>query len=402
MASENITTIRWGLIATGDIARLFAKDLLIDPKTRGTHDIRHAITAVASSSSKESADKFISSHIAPTQSGDIICKAYGSYEDVVRDADVDIVYIASPHSHHFQNCMLALENGKPTLCEKPLTVNANQAKVLYETAKRKNLFLMEAVWTRFFPLSCAVRKYIRDGLIGDVLRVYVDNSTGVDVSKLGASHRYLDKGLVGGALLDIGVYPLTWVFQTMYHTRDKSQRQKPSRVFGILAYEEASGTDQMVSAVVEFPASASEGQRAAHGIMATSMVLANDPDHTRSARATVRIQGLKGEIQVHGPVHRPEWVKTIPKLKLEGPNPPSWEAREIHFDIPAGGHGMFWEADEAARCLRDGNIESSVIPWEQSIAIIEVVDEIRRQADYTFPEEIESTQYPLRLKSRPK
>lgn len=289
-----------------------------------------------------------------------------------------------------------------TLCEKPLTVNAKQAKLLYETARQRNMFLMEAVWTRYFPLSCAVRKYIQDGVIGEVMRVYVDNSTGVDISKLGATHRYLDKDLAGGALLDIGVYPLTWVFQTMYHTREQSLREKPSRVVGMLAYEEESGTDQMVSAMVEFPGSAPSGKRSAHGIMATSMLLRNDPDNTRRAGANVRIQGTKGEIQVHGPVHRPEWVQIIPKLPLEGPNPSSWESREIHFDIPAGGHGMFWEADEVARCLRDGQIESSTIPWEESVAIMEVVDEIREQAGYKFPDDIESTQYPLHLKRKSK
>lgn len=286
--------------------------------------------------------------------------------------------------------MLALANSKPILCEKPLTVNSEQAKVLYETARQKNVFLMEAVWTRFFPLSTAVRQYIQDGLIGEVLRVYVDNSTGVDISKLSSTHRYLDKDLAGGALLDIGIYPLIWVFQTLYHTREKHQRQKPNRVVSLLTYEKASGTDQMASVVVEFPSSTPAGTSAAHGIMATSMILSNDADEKQSAGATVRIQGLKGEIQVHGPVHRPESVKIIRK----------GESRMVHFDIPAGGHGMYWEADEVGRCIRDRKLESNVIPWDESVAIMEVVDEIRAQGDYSYPEQIESTLYPLSLKKK--
>jgi predicted dehydrogenase len=357
---------------------------------------------VASSTSITSAERFISHHIATTQDSNVTCKAYGSYEDLVQDPDVDVVYISSPHSHHFQNCMLALEHGKPILCEKPLTVNSKQARVLYDEAKKRNLFLMEAVWTRFFPLSTAVRQCIQDGAIGEVLRVYVDNSTGVDVSKLPPTHRYLDKGLAGGALLDIGIYPLIWVFQTMYHTRPLQQRQRPSRVVGMLAYEPNSGTDQMVSAMLEFPASPPNGTNdAAHGIMATSMVLANDPDQTRSSGATVRIQGLKGEIQVHGPVHRPEWIKIIMKTNEDdAATVQSHETKEIRFDIPAGGHGMFWEADEVSRCLRDGKLESSVIPWDESVLILSVVDEIREQAGYTLPADIESTQYPLKLKGK--
>lgn len=285
--------------------------------------------------------------------------------------------------------MLALENNKPILCEKPLTVNAAQARVLYETAQMKNLFLMEAVWTRFFPLSVALRQYIRDGLIGEVLRVYVDNSTGVDISTLGPTHRYLDKGLAGGALLDIGVYPLTWVFQTLYHTRERNERQKPEKVVSLLTFEPNSGTDQMSSIIAQFKSTPS-GSAVAHGIMTTSMTLSNDSDGKGSTGATVRVQGLDGEIQVHGPVHRPESLRIIKK----------GEYRQVHFEIPAGGHGMYWEADEAGRCIRDGKLESSTIPWEESMAVMEVVDEVRAQADYSYPEQIESTQYPLSLSKK--
>jgi predicted dehydrogenase len=295
--------------------------------------------------------------------------------------------------------MLALKHEKRMFCEKPLTVNAEQARVLYAIAEN-NIFLMEAVWTRYFPLSQAVRKYIQHDVIGEVLRVYVDNSTGADVAKLGPTHRYLSKDLAGGALLDIGIYPLTWIFQMLYHTREKSERQKPSRVIGILAYKENSGTDQMISEILKFPVSAPSGTMTAHAIMTTSMLLANDPDHTRSVGSCICIQGTKGEIQVHGPVYRPEWVRIIQKLPLEGPNPPTWESKDVYFDIHAGGNGMFWEADEAALCIRGGRFYSDIIPWEESIAIMEVVDQIRRHADYKFPEEIESTVYPIHLKGR--
>ena len=156
--------------ATGGIARTFTKDLLIDPKSRGVNDLVHRVAAVASSSSVDSAKRFISDVVTPTQS-ETNCSAYGSYEELVKDPEVQIVYVASPHSHHFQNCMLCLTNGKPVLCEKALTVNAEQAKILYRTAKEKNLFLMEAVWTRYFPLSVEVRKRIEDGELGECLRV---------------------------------------------------------------------------------------------------------------------------------------------------------------------------------------------------------------------------------------
>jgi predicted dehydrogenase len=118
----------------------------------------------------------------------------------VVDPNIDIIYIATPHSHHYQNARLALESGKNVLCEKSFTVNAAQTKILVELAKQKKLFLMEAVWTRYFPLSVQVRELIQKGEIGEVLRVTADNSAGQ--GGWDQSHRLLNLDLAGGALLD--------------------------------------------------------------------------------------------------------------------------------------------------------------------------------------------------------
>jgi len=143
----------------------FCKDLLCNPEIRGAHDVRHEIVAVASSSSKKRADDFLK-----TIDGAFDAKTYGSYPELVADTNIDIIYVATPHSHHFQNAMLALEAGKHVLCEKAFTVTAAQARKLVETAKAKNLFLMEAVWTRYFPLSIQIRERITKGEIGTVYR----------------------------------------------------------------------------------------------------------------------------------------------------------------------------------------------------------------------------------------
>lgn len=129
------------------------------------HDVRHEIAAVASSSSADRAAGFIQKINGPSAA-----KTYGSYAELVADPNVDIIYVATPHSHHFQNAMLALEAGKNVLCEKALTVTAAQAKKLVAKAKEKNLFLMEAVWTRYFPLSIKIRELISSGAIGRVHR----------------------------------------------------------------------------------------------------------------------------------------------------------------------------------------------------------------------------------------
>lgn len=177
---------------------MFVRDLLKDPKARDASDVAHKVVAVASSSAKDKADQFISSAGIPAP-----CTAYGSYDELVADANVDVVYVATPHSHHYQNVMLALGAGKNVLCEKAFTVNAAQTKILCETARKKNLFLMEAVWTRYFPLSVQVRQLIQDGAIGEVLRTTADTSFSDDVEeRWGTKHRMVNPDLAGGCLLD--------------------------------------------------------------------------------------------------------------------------------------------------------------------------------------------------------
>lgn len=139
--------------------------MLTDPACREVHDVRHEIVAVSSSTSVGRAVEFVTKIDGPSS-----VKTYGSYAELVADPQVDIVYVATPHSHHFQNAMLALHAGKNVLCEKALTVTAAQARTLVNTAKAKGLFLLEAVWTRFFPLSIKIRELIAAGEIGTVYR----------------------------------------------------------------------------------------------------------------------------------------------------------------------------------------------------------------------------------------
>ena len=190
--------LRWGILATGGIAVTFTKDLLKDPSTRQVSDVHHTVTAAASSSSASRANDFLKEVGAPSSA-----KGYGSYKELVNDPNVDIVYVATPHSHHFQNTMLCLEAKKHVLCEKAFTTNAAQAKILVETAKKNNLFLMEAVWIRFFPICQELRKLASDGKIGDIRRVFADLSIAADVEgKFGTQHRMVNMDLAGGALLD--------------------------------------------------------------------------------------------------------------------------------------------------------------------------------------------------------
>lgn len=353
---------------------------MTNPTTRDVHDVQHSVVAAASSTSASRAADFLKDVKAPSSA-----KAYGFYAELVKDPDVDIVYVATPHSHHFQNTMLCLLAGKHVLCEKAFTVNAAQAKKLVETAKEKNLFLMEAVWTRYFPLSIKVREMVKDGTVGTVHRVVADLSFGTSNSSgtldFDDSHRMVNMDLAGGALLDLGIYALTWNFQILYHCQPKP-REAPKVLASINKYDKT-GADEMTSIILQF-----EGQKSM-GIALTSLKVASDPDQKNSAGPSIRIQGTKGEIDVFGPAYRPSGYSIVMK---DGD-----KVEKVECAIPTDpardnwGHGMFWEADEAAKCIRDGKKESETLSWDESILIMETMDEVRKQGGLKYSDLIETS-----------
>ena len=372
----------------------FTKDILIDPKTRGVEDIKHVVVAAASSSSKASAEKFLSNFVEGKQ-GDVKAKAYGSYEELVKDPDVDIVYIGTPHSHHYQNCRLAFENNKPVLCEKALTVNADQTKILIDEAKKRNLFFMEAVWTRYFPLSIEVRKAIQDGKIGEIIRVSSDLSIGeIPEDSFEADHRMVNKDLAGGVLLDLGIYALTWVFQTVYHTMPKGERKAPKVIGTAITEEPRTGADESTTILLDFPKSAPTGRANTHGIATAALRAHFDYQRdTDNSTPAVRIFGDKGEIQIFGPIYRPARYRITYRAK-------DAKVEDKTFEFPGGIHGMSWEGDEAARCWAAGRLESETMPWEESLVIMQTMDTVRKQGKLKYPKDIESTEYPIKLGSR--
>ncbi|KAF3002992.1 hypothetical protein E8E13_005378 [Curvularia kusanoi] len=399
MASEPFI-LRWGILATGGIATTFSKDLLIATSTRDAHDIQHLITAAASSTSTSRAETFLRAIGAPKEA-----TAHGSYTALVKDPNVDIIYVATPHSHHYQHTRLALEAGKHVLVEKPITVNAAQARTLYSLAKEKNLFLMEAVWTRFFPLTRAVQADIASGRLGTVKRVSADLSFWGDVeADFGPQHRMLNMDLAGGALLDLGVYSLTWVFLVLWHLQKKEGRVGPG-VKGWMSKYAGTGCDEMASVVLDFPGAGvgeveEDGTETvkdngdAHALALTGLRTSHQPNPGVDM-PSVRIQGTKGDILVYGISPRPLSYTLVPAQNERRAKLADFEVENKEFKIPGGGHGMFWEADECARCVRDGKLESEVMGWEESVQVMEVMDEVRRQSDLVYSEALESVEYPL-------
>ncbi|KAL7410453.1 NAD-P-binding protein [Mrakia frigida] len=352
--------VRWGIIATGGISKSFSLDLIIDPTTRGVTDVVHEIAAVGSRS-VEKAEAFIKENGL----GEGKVKACGSYEDVYNDKDVDVIYIGSPHSHHYQNAKDALSAGKHVLCEKAFTVNASQTQALVALAKEKNVFLMEAVWTRFFPVSIAFQKAIQEGKIGEVERVFSDFSQDFDLPNLDPASRLVDPNLAGGALLDLGPYSLNWCLLPIFP--HPTPLTLPT-IAAQITLDPTSSIDLHTSAILTFP-----GKPNVQAILSSS--LSNQSQQCL-------IQGSKGEIRIQGPPYRPTGY--VIKYKEEGKS-----EEVVEYPAPEKGSGMFWEADEVARCVLSGKLQSERMTHDSSVKIMQIFDEIRKQGGLVYPEAIE-------------
>ncbi|KDN53102.1 NAD(P)-binding protein [Tilletiaria anomala UBC 951] len=356
----------WGILATGGIAIKFAKDLLIDPSTRGVSDIKHNIAAAASSSSANRAQSFLKEIEHPNPQA---CKTYGSYEELVNDPKVQIIYVATPHSHHYENTLLALEAGKHVCCEKPFTINAAQTRHLAKVAKSKGLFLMEAVWIRFFPIVLEIQRLIhKERVLGKIHRVYSDLSM---YFKPDPKHRLYNPELGGGALLDLGIYPLTWQMITLFQDPD-NQRIAP-QVTSSLMKTPLTGVDECTTLILNFE------QMHAQGIATCSM-------STRTSRAhCVCIQGEKGDLTVEWATYRPESY-TLHAKDANG----NFVGEPKRVDVPITGCGMFWEADACARALRDGKHEADLCPLDESVLTMQIMDEVRKNGNFAYPEKLEA------------
>lgn len=326
--------IAWGVIAPGWIAGQFT-----DAVHRHT---RSRVVAVASSSA-ERAESFAAEHGVP--------RWYDSYERLVADLDVDAIYVASPHSHHFQQGLLALAAGKPVLLEKALTQNAAQARELVETAQRDRLLLMEAMWARFLPHFDVVRQLLADGSLGEVQTVVSDHGQYFD---LPATHRLLNPDLAGGALLDLGVYPVSFTSFVL---------GAPDEVVAAATMSET-GVDAQVSVILR--------SGGAHGLVCATQ--------TAKTPTSAAVCGTLARVEITGPFYAPQPVQLISRDGDVITAPPG----------PITGHdGLAYEAAHFATLLAEGATESPLLTLAESLSVMDTMDEIRRQIGLIYPNEQE-------------
>jgi len=323
--------VGWGILGTGRIAVKFAADLRHAPG---------ALLAAVGSRNPETAEAFGRRFRIPHR--------HASYAALVNDPDVDVVYVSTPHSLHADNARLALEAGKGVLCEKPFTLNARQAYELIALARLRGLFLMEAMWTRLLPAAVLLRRMLADGILGDVRLLAADFGLQFDFDP---ASRLFAPELGGGALLDLGVYPVSLA----------SMIFGPPASIASLATIGETGVDDQSGIVFRYP----QGQIAC---LYTAMGVTTPTEAT--------LVGTRGRLRLHAPIYCPEQMT----LTLTG-------RKDRLIERRLNGNGLHYQAVEVMRCLRGGKLESEIMPLDESLAVMETLDAIRAQWGLRYPGE---------------
>jgi predicted dehydrogenase len=363
MTSNEKPALRWGIVATGLISSWFVADLIIE---REDAKAKHFIQAIGSSS-LDKGKAFVAQHLPGVSPAPSV---YGDYEKVYGDPNVDIVYIGTPHAFHKQNCLDAISHGKNILCEKTFTLNASETREVFDAAKAKGVFIMEAMWTRFFPIVKTIQKLVHeDKAIGQVHRVMCDFAMDQGLDSKGPESRLKNLALGASSLLDIGIYSLTWGIIGLEKPLGGPHKQISEKPKLLATSTLSHGVDVATSIILHYP----NGQQA----IATS----HSGTGMKTPSSFCRIEGSDGTIIVDG------IFASIPQsfvLQMHG-------MEEKKFEFERLGKGFYWEADAVALDIAGGRKESDTMPWAETIRVMELMDEARRQTGVKFPQDTQGT-----------
>ena len=321
-------SIKWGIIGLGNIAHKFASDLLL---VKGAQLV--AVASRDANKAKQFAKKYSSAN------------SYSSYEELVNDSNVDVVYIATPHIFHFENTMMCLKANKSVLCEKAFGMNSSEVRTMIAEASNRKLFLMEALWTRFIPATEKLLSLLENKTIGDINYIRADFGFIADKNP---ERRLYNRELGGGSLLDIGIYPvylslLLLGVPNSFKASVKMSNQEIDIFCGLL-FDYEGGEKAILESTFE----------------------ANTP-------VEAYIYGDKGSIKMHRNFHHTK------KLSISRTDRP-----QEKLNIDYVGNGYFHEIEEVMSCLKDSKLESDKMPHSMSIALIETLDMIRNRIGLVY------------------
>jgi len=324
----NTEKIKWGIIGLGTIAHQFANDLML---------VEEAELVAVASRSFDKAQEFAEKYDCK--------KAHDSYDAIINDPEIDILYIATPHNSHAVLTIKALQNNKHVLCEKPLALNYNDALQMIEASRKNNKFFMEAFWTRFNPSFREAFSKIKNGEIGEVKYINADFAFCANLEGIG--NRNTDLKLGGGALLDIGVYPLFLCYIVL---------GIPNEIVAMSNFYKT-GADVQTSMILQY--------ENAQAILHASFV------STSNIKAT--INGTKGRINLNTLWHEAQ------SFTLNADN------KEEEILLPTKGKGFTYEIEECHHCIKENRIESELWSHQNSLELINIVDQVRSQIGLEYP-----------------
>ena len=318
----------WGILGPGGIARAFAKDLtLLEGHTIG------AVGSRSLNNAQSFADEFGG-------------KAYGSYDELVNDSTIDAIYVATPHPAHHDNVILALNAGKPVLCEKPFAVNAAEAQAMVDAASHNKVALMEAMWARFLPHYAKVREIIASGVLGPILSIHADHGQRLADQNI---PRLVDPHLAGGALLDLGIYPISFAHMILGNPLSINSS----------AVMTDKGVDAQTSMIFTY-------ENGAQSVLTTTMI------EQTPCRAVVA--GLHGWLEIDRTFYNPASMRVILN-----------DGSVTQYPSTYTGHGLREQAESFKRLVQSGKLESEILSWQDTIDIMKTMDAVREQIGLKYP-----------------
>jgi predicted dehydrogenase len=323
-----VSNFSWGILGPGGIARAFAKDLTL---LEG-----HTIGAVGSRSI-DNAHSFAK---------DFGGTAYASYEELVKDPTIDAIYVATPHPAHHDNVILALDAGKPVLCEKPFAVNAGEAQAMVDAAAKNKVALMEAMWARFLPHYSKVREIIASGVLGPILSIHADHGQRLADQNI---PRLVEPHLAGGALLDLGIYPISFAHMILGN---------PASITSS-AIMTNKGVDAQTSMIFTY-------QSGAQSVLTTTMI------EQTPCRAVVA--GLHGWLEIDRTFYNPASMRVVLN-----------DGTVTQYPNTYTGHGLREQAESFKQLVQSGKIQSEILSWQDTIDIMKTMDAVREQIGLKYP-----------------
>lgn len=323
-----MSNFSWGILGPGGIARAFAKDLtLLEGHTIG------AVGSRSLANAQSFADEFGGT-------------AYGSYEELVNDSTIDAIYVATPHPAHHDNVILALNAGKPVLCEKPFAVNAQEAQAMVDAASRNNVALMEAMWARFLPHYAKVREIVASGVLGPILSIHADHGQRLADQNI---PRLVEPNLAGGALLDLGIYPISFAHMILGN---------PLSIKSTAVMTDK-GVDAQTSMIFTY-------DNGAQSILTTTMI------EQTPCRAVVA--GLNGWLEIDRTFYNPASMRVVLN-----------DGSITQYPSQYSGHGLREQAEIFKQLVQSGKFESEILSWQDTVDIMKTMDTVREQIGLKYP-----------------